>query len=191
MSHVSRTPLYLLVFLLALSALEWRPARAGDGDWKPVDPAHLALKQPVVERDADAEAIFWEVKADDGGEQDFVLAHYIRVKIFTERGRESQSTVELPYWSGTSIKDVAARTIKPSGEIAELKKSDVFDKTLVKAGGLKIKAKTFALPGVEPARSSSTAGARSIPTRRRSTRACNSSATSPSSRSSITSSRRA
>ena len=150
MSQVLRTPLCLVVCLLALAAAASRPARAGDGDWKPVDPAHLAMKSPVVERDADAEAIFWEVKADDGGAEDFVLAHYVRVKIFTERGRESQSSVELPYWSGTNIKDVAARTIKPSGEIVELKKADVFDKTLVKAGGLKIKAKTFALPGVEP-----------------------------------------
>ena len=150
MSQVSRMPLCLVVCLLALAPLASRTARAGDGDWKPVDPAHLAMKSPVVERDADAEAIFWEVKADDGGAEDFVLAHYVRVKIFTERGRESQSSIELPYWSGTSIKDVAARTIKPSGEIVELKKADVFDKTLVKAGGLKIKAKTFALPGVEP-----------------------------------------
>jgi Domain of Unknown Function with PDB structure (DUF3857)/Transglutaminase-like superfamily len=141
-----RAPVRLVLALLATAA----SAAAGDGDWKPVDPAHLAMKAPVVERDADAEAIFWEVRADDGDEQDFVLTNYVRIKIFTERGRESQSSIELPYFSGTQIKDIAARTIKPSGEIVELKKADIFDKTIVKAGGLKLKAKAFALPGVEP-----------------------------------------
>src|SRR5258706_386901 len=29
-------------------------------DWKPIDPAHLAMKGPAVEKDADAEVIFWE-----------------------------------------------------------------------------------------------------------------------------------
>ena len=83
-----------LLFLLALTAA---PARAGDQDWKPIDPAELALKAPAVEKDADAEALFWEVKADDGGEQDFVLSHYIRIKVFTERGRESEGKIEIRF----------------------------------------------------------------------------------------------
>jgi hypothetical protein len=148
---VPRLPLCLLPSLLLLVAVGPAPAAlAGDSDWKPVDPAHLAMKTPAVERDADAEAIFWEVRADDGDAQDFVLTNYIRIKVFTERGRETQSAVELPFVGGMKVKDVAARTIKPSGEIVELKKEDIFEKTIVKAGGLKLKAKTFALPAVEP-----------------------------------------
>ncbi|MFL6229251.1 MAG: DUF3857 domain-containing protein [Pyrinomonadaceae bacterium] len=125
-------------------------ALASDNDWKPVDPAQLAMKTPLVEKDADAEAIFWEVRADDGGEEDFVLSNYIRIKIFTERGRESQSKVEIPYFGETRIKDIAARTIKPDGSIVELKKEDIFDKTIVKQGDRKLRAKSFALQGVEP-----------------------------------------
>ncbi|HEX8921984.1 MAG TPA: hypothetical protein VF766_10935, partial [Pyrinomonadaceae bacterium] len=48
-------------------------------DWKPIDPADLALKAPVVEKDADAEAIFWEVRVADeveGGTPRTVLNHY-------------------------------------------------------------------------------------------------------------------
>ena len=36
-------------------------AQAQVQGWKPIDPAHVALKAPVVEKDADAEGIFWEV----------------------------------------------------------------------------------------------------------------------------------
>jgi hypothetical protein len=141
-------PRLLLCLLFALAA--GSRALASDQDWKPVDPAQLAMKSPLVEPSADAEAIFWEVRADDGDAEDFALSNYIRIKIFTERGRDSQGKVEIPFFSGTSIKDVAARTIKPSGEIVELKKEDIFEKTILKAGGLKLRAKSFALQGVEP-----------------------------------------
>jgi hypothetical protein len=143
-------PRLALCLLFALAATVAAARASSDNEWKPVDPAQLAMKSPLVEKDADAEAIFWEVKADDGDEQDFVLSNYIRIKIFTERGRESQSKVELPYFNGVKIKDVAARTIKPDGSTVELKKEDIFEKTVVKGGGLKLKAKSFALQGVEP-----------------------------------------
>ncbi|MDT7541669.1 MAG: hypothetical protein QOE33_1573 [Acidobacteriota bacterium] len=149
----SRTLLCLLVALCACAV----SASASDNDWKPVDPAQLAMKTPLVEKDADAEAIFWEVRvADeaDGGDPRTVLTHYVRIKIFTERGRESQSKIEIPFGKvfGHEIKinEIAARTIKPDGTIVELKKEDVFERTAEKSNGLKVKVKSFAMPGVEP-----------------------------------------
>ncbi|MFN2532364.1 MAG: DUF3857 domain-containing transglutaminase family protein [Pyrinomonadaceae bacterium] len=140
----------LLLFLIFLVP----PIRvaANSDDWLPIDPSDLALKTPVVEKDADAEAIFWQVRvADDleNGDPRTVLQHYMRIKIFTDRGRESQSKVEIRYESGTDIKDIAARTIKPDGTVVELKKDDIFEKTIVKANGGKLKAKSFAMPSVE------------------------------------------
>jgi len=122
---------------------------AGD-EWRAVAPGDLILKTPVVEKDADAEAIFWEVRVDDSLAGELSLKNYIRVKIFTERGKESHSKVDLPYLDPARIKDIAARVIKADGTIVELKKDDVFERTLVKANGVKVKAKSFALPGVEP-----------------------------------------
>ena len=137
-----------LVYFLPASAL------AGGDDWKPIDPADLALKTPVVEKDADAEAIFWEVMVDDNPEGDLIFTHYIRIKIFTDRGRESQSKIDIPFGeiSGNNIKisNIAARTIKADGTIVELKKDDIFERTIVKASGVKVKAKSFAMPAVEP-----------------------------------------
>ena len=143
---------FLGLAFLCLIAFLPMTAHAGD-DWKPVDPAHLSQKSPLVEKDADAEAIFWEVRVADeveGGDPRTVLSHYLRVKIFTERGRESQSKIDIPFLSNWRIKDIAARTIKPDGGIVELKKEDVFERSIVKSSGLKLKAKSFAMPGAEP-----------------------------------------
>ena len=126
---------------------------AGD-DWRPVDPSHLAMKTSLVEKDADAEALFWEIKVadefDSSGAGNTVLRHYIRIKVFTERGKEQKSTVDITYMNRARISDIQGRTIKPNGEIVELKKDAVFERTIVKFGKLKLNAKSFAMPGVEP-----------------------------------------
>lgn len=146
------------VFLLLLVAVcfvvcAFVQALAGGDDWRPIDPAELASKTPVVEKDADAEALFWEVHVSDeveGSTVRTVLTHYIRIKIFTERGRESQSKIDIPYLNSWKISDIAARTVTPDNRIISLKKDDVFERTIVRASGLRIKAKSFAMPGVEP-----------------------------------------
>jgi len=146
---------YLLIGLLLCVFASFPPTgRASGDDWKPIDPAHLALKNATVEKDADAEALFWEVRIDDNPEGDLIFNHYIRVKVFTERGRESQSKIDLPfgnlYGGEVQIKDIAARTIKPDGSIVELEKKDIFERTIVRVSGLKVKARSFAMPAVEP-----------------------------------------
>lgn len=146
--------LFPTLLLLCLFVAFAAPALASGDDWKPIDPAHLAMKAPVVESDADAEGLFWEVRMDDNEQGDLIFTHYLRVKVFTDRGRESQSKIDLLYGKlyGSEIKisDIAARTIKTDGTIIELKKEDIFDRTVVKTSGLKYKAKSFAMPGVEP-----------------------------------------
>lgn len=143
-----RIALPLITFLVCLTP--GAAAHPPGDEWRPVDPAELARKTSTVEKDADAEALFWEVRLDDSKLDEFSLKHYVRVKIFTERGKETQSKVDLPYFSGNQVKDIAARVIKPDGSISELKKEDIFERTIVKGSGAKIKAKSFALPGVEP-----------------------------------------
>jgi hypothetical protein len=124
-------------------------ATAAAQDWRPVDPAQLAGKTPVVDKDADAEGLFWEVRVNDS-DYDLIFNHYIRIKIFTDRGKEAQSKIDIPYFGRYQIKDVAGRTIKPDGTIVELKKEAVFERTIVKISGEKIQAKSFAMPAVEP-----------------------------------------
>lgn len=85
--------LALLCFLAASA-----PVFAGsDKDWKPVDPSDLVLKESKVEKDADAEAIFWDVRVDDSDEGSLVFNHYLRIKVFNERGKEAFSKVDIPF----------------------------------------------------------------------------------------------
>jgi hypothetical protein len=133
--------------LLALSAVA---ALSQDKEWRPLTPEDIASKVPVVEPDADAEALFWEVRIDDSSDEDLSLKHYVRVKIFTEKGREKYSKFDIPFRKGIRIKDLQARVIKADGTIVDIKKEDVFEREIVKAGGVKIKAKSFAVPNIEP-----------------------------------------
>lgn len=119
--------------------------------WRPVDPAELAAKEPKVERNADAEALLWEVRVEDqwdGYHLNNILLHKIRIKVFNDRGREAHGKVDLTYPGKTRISDIAGRTVKSDGSIVELKKDGIFDRELVKASGIKVKAKSFVLPNV-------------------------------------------
>jgi hypothetical protein len=152
--HVSTRRTLKLISLavlvgLALLRTDGTNVDASGEEWRPIDPAHIALKAPTVEPDADAEAIFWDIRVDDGPAFELILSHYVRIKIFTERGREKQSKVNIPFLNNTKIKDVAARTIKPDGTVVELAKADIIEQTIVKVSGVKLKTKSFALPGIE------------------------------------------
>jgi len=107
---------------------------AQDKDWRPVTPTELAAK-PVVEPDADAEAIFWEVRVDDSSAEELALKHYVRVKIFTERGRDQFSRHDVVFTKGTKVKGVEARVTKPDGTAVFLKPEDVMEREIVKALG--------------------------------------------------------
>jgi hypothetical protein len=146
MRTIHRLILPLSVLYLGLLC----PAVFAGDEWRPVTPEELAAKTPMVEKDADAEAIFWEVRIDDSSPEELALKNYIRVKIYTERGKESQSKIDIRYSGDTRVKDIAARVIKPDGAIVELTKEDIFERTIAKANGAKEKAKSFALSGVEP-----------------------------------------
>lgn len=121
--------------------------------WAPVDPADLSLKAPRVDPAADAEVLLWEVRVTDDTELDDLntaFDHYIRIKVFNERGRESQGRVELPFTNQRRVRDIGGRTIAPDGSVTELAATDVRERTIVEAGGVKVKVKSFVMPAVVP-----------------------------------------
>ena len=141
------------VCVLALLMLPASSAAQQWDKWRPIEAETLALKAPTVEREADAEAIFWEVRVHDqwdGYKLNNILLHYIRIKIFNERGRDAQTKIDLTYNDKSRVSDIAGRTLKSNGSIVELKKDGVFERTIAKASGVKVKAKSFVLPSVEP-----------------------------------------
>jgi len=137
---------------LAMLALAAVPGHAAEA-WKPVDAADLALQACPFEPNADAEALFWDVQVEDVSDAqglNTVLEHYLRIKLFNQRGVAKYGTVDIPYAAGTLIGEVRARTIRPDGTIVPLGSKAVFERVTLKAGSLKIKNKSFAMPGLVP-----------------------------------------
>ncbi len=121
--------------------------------WLPVTDEERNVKAPKIEPGAGAEALFWRVYVVDdvrGQDSQTVLYHYIRIKVFNQRGCDEQGTQDITYYGNRTIDEIAGRTIKPDGTIVELKKDAIFKRDLVKAGGLKVKAVSFVMPVVEP-----------------------------------------
>lgn len=110
-------------------------------------------KEPVVDKTAGAEAIFWRVALSDefmGPDLVRMLHHYVRLKVYSEKGREQVATTQIEYGDKVRIIDISGRTIKPDGSILEMKKDAVFRRDAVRVGGRKVRNVSFELPGVEP-----------------------------------------
>ena len=123
-----------------------------DYGWLPVTDAERQMKAPVVEKNAGVEALFWRVHVLDeiqGGDVQRVLHHYVRLKVFNQDGKDKVATIDIRYSDKTYVVSVSGRTIEPDGSIVELGKGAVHERVLLRAGGLKQKAVSFAMPGVE------------------------------------------
>ncbi len=136
---------------LAISALSFCQAYAAD--WPPISPSELALTKPAIDPAADAEVLLWDVRLTDqrdGSGFATTFEHHLRVKVFTPRGAEAQGKVDLTYTSDARVRDVEGRTVAPGGAVTELRKQDIFDRTVVQASGVKVKSRSFAFPNVVP-----------------------------------------
>jgi hypothetical protein len=126
------------------------PVRATVG-WLPISPADLALKDNPKEPGANAMILYRESVLDtrttfSDGDTD---QEYVRIKVFTQEGTK-EGHVEIQYdKSWESIPYIAGRTILPDGTIKNFD-GQVLDTTIVDVGGLKLSAKTFTLPDVQP-----------------------------------------
>lgn len=140
-------PILLISIGLILSLS--RPLLATD--WQPINPADLALKQSKTDPNADAEALFREVRVSSEQHGDNVRnlwSEYVRLKIFTERGKDL-GNVQIPFFGSSDVFNIAGRTIHPDGSIVELTKDSIFEKVIEKRG-FKTKVVSLALPAVQP-----------------------------------------
>ncbi|MFZ0879655.1 MAG: DUF3857 domain-containing protein [Candidatus Acidiferrales bacterium] len=140
----SLVPCAVLTLLVALLLLPGRsPAK---DEWQPISPADLALKDNPAAPGAHGMILYRESVTNAA---DAYETEYERIKIFTEEGK-SLGDVEIDYDSKASkIEDIRARTIRTDGSVLNFD-GQIFDKEVVKASGLKVLAKTFSLPEVEP-----------------------------------------
>jgi len=129
------------------------PARAiAQQPWRPVTEVERTLSRPLIDANADAEILLWDVAISDTNVvpvksyQD----HYLRIKIFNDRGRDAAAKVELTVKNRHVIRDIAGRTTAPDGTVTELNPSDIRERTVLQASGVKIRAQSFVLPAVVP-----------------------------------------
>ncbi len=123
-----------------------RPAPAGD-EWQPISQEDLALKDNPASPGAHAMILYREDVINAKAAWD---DEYIRYKIFTQEGVRDLADVSIPFIpSQGRIQNVRARTIQPDGRVENFD-GKVYEKTLVKASGVKFLAKTFSLPDVKP-----------------------------------------
>ncbi|MBZ5702767.1 MAG: DUF3857 domain-containing protein [Acidobacteriia bacterium] len=133
--------------LVVLGVAMWfSPVCTGD-EWQPIDPAELKMTSEPQAPGAAAIYLYRQVDRHDTGRANTEY-NYLRIKILTEEGRK-YANIEIPYQGRLSkIGTIRARTIRPDGSIVNYD-GKVYDKTVIKAKGVKYKVKTFTMPDVQ------------------------------------------
>jgi len=115
----------------------------------PIKPEELKMTSDPLAPGAPAVILYRQVDRDDSGQ----TAHefnFVRIKILKDEGRK-YGDVEIPFYKehGLNIVNIHARTIRPDGSELPFQ-GKAFDKMIEKAKGVKLLAKTFSLPEVQP-----------------------------------------
>ena len=114
-------------------------------EWPPVTEDEKALKECPQQPGAPAVFLYREKTTNDDKD---TIAYYCRLKILTPAGKE-RANIEIPVLAGhTKLADLKARVVHPDGTSVEFK-GQVFDKTALRAGRIKVTVKSFALPDVD------------------------------------------
>jgi len=143
---------FLVIFpsalLFVLGGAAHYSSSVNASEFQPVSPEELKMTSEPQAPGVPAIILYRQVDRDDSGR----TAHendYFRIKILTEEGRK-YADVEIPFFkeNGNNIVNIHGRTIRPDGSIVNFE-GKAFDKSIAKAKGLKIMAKTFTLPDVQ------------------------------------------
>jgi hypothetical protein len=143
---VSYRRLLVLILLLLVSAAALRVQLVSAGDeWQPISQEELKMTSVPEAPGAPAVYLYRQVDRNDQESHEY---NYVRIKILNEEGRK-YADVEIPFFKESGdIRNIKARTIRPDGTIAGFD-GKIYEKTIVKAKGLRYLAKTFTLPDVQ------------------------------------------
>jgi len=138
-------PFRIVIVFVAFLVLAAVGPAAGQSEWPPVSPEELALKECAQAPGAPAVFLWREVVTDENARE---IVIHCRLKVLTPAGKE-RANVEIPFMPGSSkIDHLKARVVRADGNSQDFR-GQMFDKTAIRAGGLKVKVKTFALPDVD------------------------------------------
>jgi hypothetical protein len=113
--------------------------------WQPIPKEDLARKDNPADPGSAAMILERQTYTDD---EKRLQMEWIRIKVFTERGKD-YADIQIPYLArSTSIEGIRGRTVRADGTVIPFN-GIVFDTVLVKYKRFRYDAKTFTLPGVE------------------------------------------
>jgi len=128
------------VFILAAG----RPVAASE-DWPPITDEEKAMKD--CPQQPGATAVFLE-REDIRDDSSFTRSYFRRMKILTPAGKE-RANIEIPFAKGISkISGLKARLVRTDGGTVPFT-GQVFEKTALRSGRLKVTVETFAIPDVD------------------------------------------
>ncbi len=131
--------------ILAVLWIVGSPRPAAAQEWPPVTDEERALKDCPQQPGAPAVFLYRE---EITNHDKWVTTCFYRLKILTPAGRE-RANVEIPVIKGwMKIKGLEARVVRPDGVSVPFS-GQIFDKTALRAGRMKVSVKTFALPDVD------------------------------------------
>ena len=141
-------PLRLLLagaglFLLARTGSVAKP------NWDPISPADLAAKDSPSSPGVDAEILFSRCTLDTD-RRDLLAEHYVRAKIYTQKGVEDRGKLNIEGRFEQTVERVAAQIIKVDGTVISLKKTDFMESAVVKVGDIKLTQIAFVFPNLAP-----------------------------------------
>jgi len=111
----------------------------------PVTPEEMRMVSEPKAPGAAALYLYRQVDRDDTESRE---SQYARIKILTEEGRK-YADVEIPFIKGGgNIHGIQARIIHADGSIVNFD-GKIYEKTIIKAKGVKVLAKTFTMPDVQ------------------------------------------
>lgn len=156
-----RAIILLFVRILALSSLARTlfgsclfsavACLAAAAEWPAIVPAELAATHGQIDPEAAVEVLESVTVIDQRASSGISTEVYMRLKVFTAVGVDQVSKVEIPFDRRTArVKEIEARTIRPDGSVVAVKNQDIFEREVVKGGGVREHLMSFAPPAIEP-----------------------------------------
>jgi len=146
----------LVLAALGVASLIPRPAAAANATqaFQPLTPEERALEHSKIDPDADAEILDWDVRIEDdvlGNDWHTSHSTYIRVKVFTEHGRDAWTRIDLLSRVGSDVvlKDLDGRTLQPDGSEVKLASREMHERTIDRWDGRKVRMMSFNMPAVQ------------------------------------------
>jgi hypothetical protein len=139
----------LMTWVTGIAVLTWTAA-GEDFKWAPVTSADWSIHADSAKGIRSAVIIFEKLIEDD---QDLLnnecyLTLYRRIKIFNTEGRTWGDVTVPPMSSAQKVEEIRGRTVPPGGAEIPLQESQVREKEIFQSEGLRVRQKSFSMPGI-------------------------------------------